>query len=76
MCKCNRAGCMSGPRVRTMKTRCRGRYMFDSAQFSTLEGRCGMRAAFTASSLGQSLGFGHLLHSAHGVGNEGSVLWE
>lgn len=52
--------------------------MFDlGAQFSTLEGGFGMQAALTASSLreGHFSGFGHLLHSAHGAGSRGSVLW-
>lgn len=58
-----------------MKMRCRGRYMFDFAQFSALAGRCAMQAALIKSSLRQSWRFGYLLHFAQGTGNKGSVLW-
>ena len=67
---------MSGPRVRTIQIRIRRRYVFDFAQISTLEGRCGMWAVLILASLGQFSGFGlFLLHSAHGAGIRGSVLW-
>lgn len=57
---------MSGPRVRAMETRCRGRYVLDLFSFQPWKHASSTRFILS----GASLGFRHLLHSVHWAGNE------